>query len=71
MLIIFVAFVVADIIGELMFPVAASGPDSLDSVFAEMKFFGYWGRKLVFSVLGGALYGALLWYLRARTLRES
>ena len=64
--IMFVAFVAADIVVELLDPTTGSAQDSPENVFDEMKSSGYWVTKLVLSFFGGVLYGVLLWYLRGR-----
>lgn len=69
--ILFVGYVIADIAVELLFPSSQNAQGSLQEVFAEMKFFSYWVKKLVFSVGAAALYGAVLWHLSRRTLREA
>lgn len=71
MLILFSGYIVADIVIGLLFPATVNSQGALGSVFAEMKFFGYWAKKLAFSVGGGVLYAALLWSIKPRALRES
>lgn len=69
--IMFIGYVIADIVVGSLFPSTANAQASLEGVFSEMKLSSYWLKKLVFSIGGGVLYGVLLWYLKGQRLRES
>jgi hypothetical protein len=65
-LILLAVLVLADIVGQFLIPTDGSAQKPSADVFNEMKFAGYWVRKLTLSIVGGVLYGVLLWQWRSR-----
>jgi len=70
-LILFWAFVLGDIVIELLAATTGRAYDSVEAIFNQMRSSGYWARKLVFSFGGAILYGAVLWYLKGRTYSKN